>query len=115
MDSRLVCTGIAVGAMIAVAVAFAGLPEKVQGIPLQQTVSGVERLESRLQLQGEYTYLLKEHQGRIGIFAAGQSEPEMVLDVLVKYLPDHDRQELSQGIAVLDYNELVSRIEDYAS
>ena len=114
MDRRFIWTGVALGAAIAAALAFSDLPEKSQGIPLQEPVSGIE-LPDRSQSAEEYAYLLKEHGGRIAVFAHGQNDPQMVLDVLVKYLPDQDRQELSQGIKVENYSDLMALIEDFSS
>jgi hypothetical protein len=115
MDRRLIWTGLALGSVVAIALTFAGLPEKQEVIPMQDTVSDVQ-LAERSQPQGTgYAYTLREHGGRIAVFTAGREEPEMVLDVLVKYLPDADREELARGIMVRDYSELVSRIEDYTS
>lgn len=114
MDKRFIWTGVALGAAVAAALLFAELPEKTS-VPLQETVSGVERSAGAQPREEDYAYLLKEKNGRIAVYARDKEEPEMVLDVLVKYLPDQDRQDLAEGIPVRDYSELVSLIEDYAS
>ena len=64
---------------------------------------------------GEYQYILKEHEGHLAVFLKGKDEPEMVFDVLVRFLPEYDRGQLSQGVYVKDYEELIQRIEDYIS
>ncbi len=51
----------------------------------------------------------------MAVFTAGESEPEVVLDVFVQYLPDLDREQMAEGIPVKDYNELVALLEDYTS
>ena len=117
-DKRLVCTGVALVAVVAVALFVAKTPhEPPTTVEMLETVSGVEKSEappaaSQAQESG---YLLKTHNGRLAVFLPGKVEPEMELDVLVKYLPDYDRALLEQGIQVDDYSALVSLIEDYSS
>ena len=60
-------------------------------------------------------YYLVEHNGKIGVFTPGISEPIMVIDVNVNTLPDHDREALENGIYARDEEELNKRIEDYSS
>ena len=114
MDSRLVLTGMSLGLVVAAALALASLPDKQHSMPIQEPLADVQLpgVSSRAE---EYAYLLKEYGGRIAVYTDSSSEPEMVLDVLIKYLPDQDRQDLAKGIPVNSYSELVSRIEDYTS
>lgn len=60
-------------------------------------------------------YLLREHDGKLGVFVGESSEPEMLFDVYIRYLPEYDRQQLAEGIYIEDYAKLVSLIEDYIS
>lgn len=112
-DRRLALTGAALAAVVMVTVAAVTLlPGGEDTVQLQESVSDIGKAESRAR---EYAYLLKEHDGRIGVFLQNEKEPEMVLDVLVKYLPDFDRQQLAAGIPAATYEELVALIEDYSS
>ena len=62
-----------------------------------------------------FAYLLKEHGGYLAVYRNGQEQPEMILQVLVRNLPEQDQKALAQGIGVADYQELVMRLEDYSS
>lgn len=117
IDKRFVCTGAAIATVMAFALILVRTPEKPpQAVELHETVSGVEIPEpSQPHSQPEYAYMLKEHEGRIAVFVYGSDEPEMVLDVPVKYLPDYDRAQMQEGIQVADYDALVALIEDYTS
>ncbi len=64
---------------------------------------------------GEYEYILREHDGRLAVFLKDKDTPEMIFDVYVRLLPEYDRGQLNQGVYVKDYEELISRIEDYIS
>lgn len=122
-DRRLACTLLAVLVVTATAAALAIRTERQSTAPLGETVSGVERdVESSVAEASsavekpDYLYIIREHEGRVAVFsAADEQEPEMILDTLVKYLPDYDRSQLAQGIPVYSYQELVSLIEDFVS
>ena len=60
-------------------------------------------------------YLLREHEGKLGVFVGDSTEPEMIFDVYIRYLPEYDRQQLTEGIYIDDYARLVALIEDYIS
>lgn len=116
-DKRLAVTCAALAAIAALSFFITRPPQSPDITPIVGQVSGIERDEPQPapQKTGDYQYLLKERDGRVAVFHAGESEPEMVLDVFVKYLPDFDRAQMKDGIPVKDYNELVARIEDYIS
>jgi len=111
LDKRFACTAAALALVVMAAVVAVSLPDKRETIPLQETLSDVEKEEEQ---QGPM-YILREYEGRIGVFIAGEAEPETVLDVLVKYLPEYDREQMRQGIPAGSYNELTALIEDYSS
>jgi len=123
-DRRLFYTGAALAIVSAAAFVLTGLPAIPETVsPAAENISGVEREVPR-QTRGTqresgddkpYQYMLREYDGRIAVFPAESEEPELVLDVLVKYLPDFDRTQMQQGIHVKDYEELVRLIEDYTS
>lgn len=113
-DKRLLITGAALAVMIMAAVVAVNIPTGTQEtVPMHETVSDVEK-PSQAESEAPLVYVLKEHEGRIGVFTGGE-EPDMMLDVLVKYLPDYDRELLREGISVDSYERLVSLIEDYSS
>ena len=62
-----------------------------------------------------YAYILKSYNGRVAVFLPGAAEPQMVLDKLVRHLPDYDQIQLERGIPLKDYAALSSAIEDYIS
>lgn len=63
----------------------------------------------------DYDYQLKEHEGKLAVFFYGETQPQTVFEVYVSTLPEYDRKQLKQGVAVKDYEELLARIEDYSS
>lgn len=124
MDRRLIVTLFALALVIAGSAAFARRSAEEPAAPLNEGVSGVQidpdepEAPEPSAAEEEYTYLLREYDGRVAIFpysATADSEPEIVLDTLVKYLPDYDRSQMQEGIPVRDYRELVTLIEDYIS
>lgn len=60
-------------------------------------------------------YYIKEYKGRVSVLRSGSEVPEMIFDISTKMLPELDRQQLSQGIYVETYEELVRLVEDYIS
>lgn len=60
-------------------------------------------------------YLLKEHEGRIGVFKNGGDEVIQILDIYVFSLPDADQIDLVDGIIINSNEELTKIIEDYES
>lgn len=109
-------------AVVAVSsVLLVSLPERAATAPSHETVSGVEQpseasASSQPPEEPEYAYILKEHEGRVAVFTAeNPDEPEMILDTLVKYLPDYDRIQMQEGIPVKDLKTLAALIEDYVS
>lgn len=61
-------------------------------------------------------YLLKDVDGRIGVFYPADAEtPTMLTDVLVRDLPLGDRLELTAGVRVSDYGAVTRLLEDYGA
>ena len=58
-------------------------------------------------------YLVKEYQGKIGIFSTDGLLLE-IIDTYVKTLPEADRTLLGEGISVKTREELNSLVEDYS-
>lgn len=82
-----------------------GVPQ--EGQPLSQATPGAAPTQG--------TYVVREYEGKVAVFVGGDTQPGMVLDVYVSYLPEADRRLLETGIAVEDYPKLVRLLEDYAS
>ena len=59
------------------------------------------------------TYMVKEHEGRVGIYENG--ELAYLLDVYTKTLPKSDRDLLKEGIMAYSKAELKKIIEDYTT
>ena len=61
-------------------------------------------------------YLIKEVDGRIGVYyPAGAEEPAMLTDIRVRDLPLGDRLELAAGVSVSDYGAVARLLEDYGA
>ena len=61
-------------------------------------------------------YLLKDVDGRIGVYCPADTEtPTMLTDVLVRDLPLGDRVALTNGIRVSDYGAVTRLLEDYGA
>ena len=58
-------------------------------------------------------YVLKEYEGRIGVFKNESTMPTEVLNVYVFTLPSADRSALKIGISVYGAEALQSLIEDF--
>lgn len=115
-DQRFVWTGVALAAVTALSFFLARPQQQPEIVPMTESVSGIERnAEIKPQEEYDYAYILKEHDGKVAVYPAGADEPELILDVLVKYLPDYDRSQMIEGIHVKTYDELVSLLEDYTS
>ena len=57
-------------------------------------------------------YVVRLHNGRIGVFRAGEALPFRYLDAELSLLPELDRQLLEEGIPARDDAELQSLLED---
>ena len=61
------------------------------------------------------SYIMKEYNGKIGIYDAKNNELLKILDVYVATLPKADRKMLSEGISAKSEYELVMLVQDYTS
>lgn len=122
MDRRLAWTGAAIAVVSILSALMAQLPREEESLPSGEPVSNVEHIreaareaEKETEEEAEYQFMLKEYEGRIGIYPYDGDQPVQVLDVQVKYLPDYDQILMAEGIPVKSYQELNSLIEDYTS
>jgi hypothetical protein len=115
LDSRLALTGAALAVVMAASYLAISPPERPRLAPASASVADVVVETAEEPEEPKYMYVIKEHEGRVAVYPAGEAEPELVLDVLVRYLPDLDRQQMQDGIPVADYDELVSLLEDFSS
>ena len=130
-DRKLVYTLISIGCVAAASLALSGLPgdryaqyydepvelaliESAQ-VPLPELLVPRERTSRPPTPERRDVYILREYNGYIAVFTPGASEPHMVLDRQVRFLPDIDRMHLQQGITVTGRDELTALIEDYIS
>jgi len=60
-------------------------------------------------------YILKEYEGRIGVYKEDSAIPAQVLDVYVFTLPEADRISLKTGITVCGENTLQKLIQDFTA
>ena len=61
----------------------------------------------------QVSYIIKEHGGKIAVFAPGEEEPLAVYEVYVHLLPENDIELLRKGITVDDDYTLVKTLEDF--
>ncbi|MGI6403305.1 MAG: hypothetical protein ACOX0K_03590 [Oscillospiraceae bacterium] len=118
-DKRLAATAAALTVTIAAAIIVSLQPGREQdALPIQEPVSGIEAMQPQYpqqEIEDDYLYMIKEHQGRIAIFARGSEVPELIFDKQLKHLPEYDRIQLKEGIKIYTSEELNARIEDYIS
>lgn len=60
-------------------------------------------------------YILREYDGKLGIFPADSDTPQEVIDVPISLLPPYDQAELRSGVPAADDAELSRLLEDYTS
>ena len=58
-------------------------------------------------------YLLKDHGGKLALYAADGGGPLEEYDIYTRLLPEQDVLALQQGVPVADAAELQRRLEDY--
>lgn len=63
----------------------------------------------------EYKYIVKEYEGKIGVFLYGEESPMRVYQVPVEQLPEYDVLQLKKGIRIANDEELFQIIEDYTT
>ncbi|MDR1002339.1 MAG: BofC C-terminal domain-containing protein [Oscillospiraceae bacterium] len=73
-----------------------------------------EKDVSELSGQNGY-FVVRQIDGKIGIFGGTDEQPITTIDVDVAELPEEDRNLLESGLIAESYSELVSIIEDYQS
>lgn len=59
------------------------------------------------------SFVLKEYNGKLGLFRGNAQSPYQTLDFDIAYLSEYDRELLKEGIAVDTQGELDMLIEDY--
>lgn len=60
-------------------------------------------------------YIVREYDGRIGVYLPGDSHPVRVIQVYVAYLPESDRMDLTEGICVRGIQALEKVLDDLRS
>lgn len=63
--------------------------------------------------KNNYEYVVKEIDGKIGVFENGKNVPIETLEKEVEYLPEYDKKILKDGIFVENNQELNKILEDY--
>ena len=82
---------------------------------MPQEEESLQMTEERSKLNENYDYLLKEYEGKLAVYYYGASKPQEVFEVYISTLPEYDQKQLSRGLPVKDYEELLIRLEDYSS
>jgi hypothetical protein len=137
-DKKLLYTLISIGAVVIVAVTLDSAPQRgehpeqisetgeavaaeAQDLPHDDITprtawrTPLRREQSPQRATRESLYIVREHEGHIAVFQADATEPQIILETQVKFLPDYDRRQLREGIPVSSYEELTALIEDYIS
>ena len=60
-------------------------------------------------------YILKDHGGRLAVFAPGADEPLQVYDIYTHLLPEQDVAALQKGIPVESEERLDRLLEDFGA
>ena len=60
-------------------------------------------------------FVLREYDGCVAVFAAGESEPMTMTDIPVRTLRQSDRELLGAGLPVTDRDEVLTLLEDLGS
>ena len=110
MKWNVLMTCFAIVAVVIVVSFFLTVPESWLG---EEPVS--QSSEDQPKDTVDYAYELKEHEGRLAVYFYGEEEPRTVFDVYLSTLPEYDQKQLSVGIPIKNYKELLQRIEDYSS
>lgn len=63
----------------------------------------------------DYAYLLRETDGKIGLYLPQEDTPRQVLDIYTYTLPEYDQQLLQEGIPVADEEDLQKYLEEFDS
>ena len=118
-DRKLFYTLASITAVIIIVVTLSSLP-KQQPPRNDEDVSQTEAgLDTPAPIEPEESvypaFVVKEHEGHIAIFYQNETTPHIILETLVKFLPDYDQIQLKSGIAIYSYDELATLIEDYVS
>jgi len=71
--------------------------------------------EDMIEVIANDQYIVKEYDGRIGVFIPGDSLPITIIQEYVVYLPEKDRDSLREGITVNGKKSLDKLLEDLTS
>ncbi|MBE6707752.1 MAG: hypothetical protein E7578_00745 [Ruminococcaceae bacterium] len=78
-------------------------------------VSGKVQTGNSVPVSVNEQYILKEYDGRIGVFLYGDTQPVRIVEVYVMFLPEQDRIKLRDGIIVNGKMNLETLISDFSS
>ena len=72
-------------------------------------------IETTVPVEKRGGYILKEYNGKIGVFRTNAQKPYTYVDMDINYLTEYDRELLTKGIEVDTQQQLNSLIEDITS
>lgn len=115
-----ITAGVLAGVLLAIAghstsAIAAPMSSSASLLPDPTSMSGSEIPEKSSSSQPESGYYIKEYKGRVAVVRVGSDTPEMIFDIHTKMLPELDRKQLSDGIYVKSYEEMLRLVEDYIS
>jgi len=60
-----------------------------------------------------YIYLIREYEGKIGVFTPNSNTPIKIIETNPNILPEYDQKMLKEGIYLYNETELQQLIEDF--
>lgn len=94
---------------------LAGRPTETPSLGTETSTAGTDLKQPEAGTTSPAAYRLREYQGKLAVFRAGESEPQQILDLDVSLLPPYDQGQLRAGIAAQGEEELARLLEDYTS
>ena len=86
---------------------------------VSEVVMPVDAMDDEVDITSEMRehYIVKENDGRIGVFAYRNGETHFLynIDTLVRFLPEADRRLIEQGVVFQTREELTAFEEDFSS
>lgn len=76
-------------------------------ITAQNTTQNISNAEK------DYMYLIREYEGKIGVFTQNSNTPIKIIETNPTLLPEYDQKMLEEGIYLYNETELRQLIEDF--
>lgn len=90
--------------------------EENENIKVVTTIANENVISPNDKKEESQEYVIRENNGYIAIYRVDEDKKEVLIEItpiVIAYLPDIDRIELSKGIRVFGKEQLSLRLEDY--